>query len=211
MVRFWIDSPFEMVISPSLQPINALVVANQGLPIMTGGPLVGSFEWMTRKSTGYSHEAKVTMISSKIPSSITLVLSANSKMVGVGLRRGFNCNFSKVVAVITLMVAPVSMRVFPMETSLMVMVTIGFPRFPYFASFDCFDMYSESYPIKCTLGGSFFFIPDFLIHNSLTTLLYIGISLMACSKGILTQIFFNSFKMSNSGRVVGFSINNLSR
>jgi hypothetical protein len=71
---------------------------------------------MTRKSIGYSHEAKVTMISSKIPSGITLVLSSNSKMVGVGLRRGCNYNCSKVVAVITLVVAPMSMRVFPMDT-----------------------------------------------------------------------------------------------
>jgi hypothetical protein len=128
---------------------------------------------------GYSHEAKVTMTSSQIPSGITLVLYANSKIVGVGRRRGCNCNCSKVVAVITLMDAPRYMRVFPMDTSLMVMVTTGFPGFPYFASFGCSDMYSESPPIKCTVGGSFFFLPDFLIHNSLTTLLYIGMSLMA--------------------------------
>jgi hypothetical protein len=108
---------------------------------MTGWPLVGSFEWITRNSIGYSPEAKVTVISSKIPSGITLVLSANSKMVGVGLRRGCNYNFSKVVAFITLMAALRSMRVFPMQTSLMVMVTMGFPGFPYFSSFDCFDMY----------------------------------------------------------------------
>ena len=171
MVSLWIESPFDMVISPSLQSINSLVVANQGLPKITGWPLVVSFEWMTRKSTGYSHEAKLTMISSKIPSSITLVLSANSKMVGVGQRRGCKCNCSKVVAVITLMVSPRSMRVFPMETSLMVMVTTGFLGFPYFPRFGCSDMYLESPPTKCTVGGSFFFLPGFLIHNSLTNLL----------------------------------------
>jgi hypothetical protein len=170
-VSFCIESPFEMVISPSLQPINALVVAKQGLPKIMGWPLVGSFEWMTRKSIGYSHEANVTMISSKIPSGITLALSANSKMVGVGLRRGFNYNSSKVVTVITLMATPRSMRVFPMETSLMVMVTTGFPGFPYFATLGYSDMYSESSPIKCTVGGSFCFLPGFLIHNFLTTLL----------------------------------------
>jgi hypothetical protein len=114
-----------------------------------------------------------------------------------------------VVTIITLMVAPRSMRVFPMETSLMVMVTTGFPGFPYFYTLGFSDMYSESSPIKCTVGGSFCFLPGFLIHNSLTNLLYIGISLMACSKGIFTQIFFNSFKMSNSDQVVGFSITNL--
>jgi hypothetical protein len=120
---------------------------------------------MTRKSIGYSHEAKVTMLSSKIPSGITVVLSANSKMVGVDLRRRFNCNSSKVVIVITLMVSPWSMRVFPMETSLMVMVTTGFPRFPYFSTLGSSYMYSESSPIKCIVGGSFFFLPGFLIHN----------------------------------------------
>jgi hypothetical protein len=111
------------------------------------------------------------MTSSKIPSGVTVVLSANFKMVGVGRRRGCNCNRSKVVAVITLMVAPRSMRVFQMETSLMVIVTKGFPRFPYFAIFGYSDMYSESPPTKCTVGGSFCFLPGFLVHNSLTTLL----------------------------------------
>jgi hypothetical protein len=66
-----------------------------------------------------------------------------------------------------------------METSLMVMVTMGFPGFPYFVSFGCSDMYSESLPTKCNVGGSFCFLPGFLIHNYLTTLLYIGMSLMA--------------------------------
>jgi len=32
VMSFWIENPFEMVISPSLQPINALDVANQGFP-----------------------------------------------------------------------------------------------------------------------------------------------------------------------------------
>jgi hypothetical protein len=44
MVSFWIERPFEMVIYPSLQPINALAVASEGLPKMTGWPLAGSFE-----------------------------------------------------------------------------------------------------------------------------------------------------------------------
>jgi hypothetical protein len=60
----------------------------------------------------------------------------------------------------------------------MVMVTTGFPRFPYFANFGYSDMYLESPPTQCTVGGSFFFLPGFLIHNSSTTLLYIGMSLM---------------------------------
>jgi hypothetical protein len=141
-VSFWIESPSEMVIYPSIQPINALPMANQGLPKITGWPCVGYFDWMQINSIGYSHEAKVTMISSKILSGITLVLSVNYKMVRVGLKRGFNCNSSKVVIVIALMVSPRSMRVFPMETSLMFMVTTGFLGFPYFSTLDCSDMYS---------------------------------------------------------------------
>jgi hypothetical protein len=66
-----------------------------------------------------------------------------------------------------------------METSLIVIVTTGFPGLPYFASFGCSDMYSESPPMKCIVGGLFCFLPGFLIHNYLTTLLYIGMSLMS--------------------------------
>jgi hypothetical protein len=126
---------------------------------------------MTRKSIVYSHDVIVTMILSNIPSGITFVLSANSKIVGVGLRRGFNYNSSKVVVVITLMAAPRSMRVFPMGTLLMVIVTMGFPRFVDFVTLGFSDMYSDNSPIKCTIGGSLCFLPGFLIHNSLTTLL----------------------------------------
>jgi hypothetical protein len=125
---------------------------------------------MTRKSIGYSHEANVTMISSKIPSGINFFLSANSKIVEVGLRRGFNCDSSKVVTIITLMSSPRSMRVFLIGTLLMVIVTTGFSGFSYFATVGFFDMYSESCPIKCTVGGSFCFLHGFLIHNFLTTL-----------------------------------------
>jgi hypothetical protein len=126
---------------------------------------------MTRKSIGYSHEANVTMISSKIPLGITFVLYSNSKIVLVGLGRGFNYNSSKVVTFITLMASPRSMRVFLIGILLMVLVTTGFPRFSYFSTLGCSDMYSKSYPITCTIGGPFFFLPSFLIHNSLTTLL----------------------------------------
>jgi hypothetical protein len=64
--------------------MNALAVANQGIPKIMVWPLVGTIEWMMRKSTGYSHDANVTMISSNIPTGINFVLFANSKMVGVG-------------------------------------------------------------------------------------------------------------------------------
>jgi hypothetical protein len=126
---------------------------------------------MTRKSSGYFHEANATMMSSNIPSGITFFLSSNSKVVGVGLRRGFNYNSSKVVITIKFMASPRSMRVFSMETLLMVIVTMGFPRFPYFVTLGFSNMYLESSPIICTVGGSLCFLPVFLIHNSLTTLL----------------------------------------
>ena len=48
------------------------------------------------------------------------------------------------------------------------------------------------------------------MHSLFISLLYIGISLIACNRGILTQIFFNSFKMSYSGWTTGFSITSLS-
>ena len=102
------------------------------------------------------------MISSKIPSGMTLVLSSNSKIVVVGLRRGFNYNSSKVVTIITLMAAPRSMRLFPMGTLLMVIVTMRFPGFAYFVTLGCSDMYSDNYPIRCTIGGYLCFLHSFL-------------------------------------------------
>ncbi len=70
--------------SPSRHPMKALVVANQGLPKIIEWPLVGYFEWMTMKSIGYSHEANVTRMSSRMPINFMVVLSASVRTLGVG-------------------------------------------------------------------------------------------------------------------------------
>jgi hypothetical protein len=79
------------------------------------------------KSTGYSHEDKVTRMSSRIPAGFIVVLFASSSTVGVGRRNWFNYNSSTVLLVMILMDAPKSTKVLPMVTE-----TIGFPGLAYF-------------------------------------------------------------------------------
>ena len=136
MIRLCREVPFDIVKIPSLHPMKALAVANQGLPNITRCSLIRSLVWSTRKSTGYSHEAIVTVMSSNAPTGLTVLLSANSKMVGVGLRRLYNCNFCKVVIDITLIASPKSTRVFPMGISLIQIVTTRFPGLSKFGSRD---------------------------------------------------------------------------
>ena len=100
------DNPLEMVISPSLHPMKALTVANHGIPSIIGCPLEGSFDSTTMKSTGYSHEATDTTISSKTLAGFTIVRSASSRMEGVGRRNYPNCKTSKTMMVIMLMEYP---------------------------------------------------------------------------------------------------------
>jgi hypothetical protein len=128
---------------------------------------------MTRNSIGYSHDSNVTMISSNIPLGTTFVLSANSKIVGVGRRKCFNCNSSKVVIVITLMAA---LRSMTMRILLMVIITTGFPGFAYFVTLGCSNMYSYNSPTNETVGGYFLFptwIFDTQFLNYLTINRYI--------------------------------------
>jgi hypothetical protein len=66
--------------------VNASTVANQGQPSTTGCPGLGDLEWITKKSTGYSQEANVTIISSKLSSRVMTDLSARSSKVYVGLK-----------------------------------------------------------------------------------------------------------------------------
>ena len=75
----FLSSPCEIIMLPDLHPIKASAVANHGLPKIRGCPPKFVFGCKIRKSTGYSHESKETMISSNIPSGTTLDLSASSK------------------------------------------------------------------------------------------------------------------------------------
>ena len=131
-MSFSVDNPLEMVISPSLHPIKALTVANHGLPKMIGCPLEGSFDSMIVKSTGYSHEATDTIMSSKTPIDFIVVQSTSSKMEGVGRRNCPNCKNSKTAVVIILMADPKLINVLPMEVLFRTTVTTGAPGFVYF-------------------------------------------------------------------------------
>ena len=93
------DNLLEMVIYPSLHPMKALAVSNHGLPSIIGCPLEGYFYSNTMKSTRYSHEAIDTKMSSKIPTCLTIVRSASSRMEGVGRRNFPNCKNSKTTVV----------------------------------------------------------------------------------------------------------------
>ena len=127
------DNPLEIFISPSLHPIKAFGVANHGLPKIIGCPLEGSFDSMTIKSTGYSHEATDTTMSSRTPAGFTVVRSASSRMEGVGRRNCPNCKTYKTAVVIILMADPKSINVFSMVLLFTNTVTIGAPGFVYFA------------------------------------------------------------------------------
>jgi len=121
-VIFFIYRPFDMVISPDLHPMKASVVTNHGLPRMTGWPTMLVLGWITRKSTGYSQEFKVTSISLRIPAGLILDLSTSLSTMGVA-KRVFNCNVSMVIIVMIFIAAPKLIKVFSMGTSLMEMVT----------------------------------------------------------------------------------------
>ena len=141
------DNPLEIVISPSLHPIKAFAVNNHGLPKIIRFPLEGSFDFMTIKSTGYSHEATDTTISSRTPASFTVVRSASSRMEGVGWRNCPNCKAYKTVVVIMLIVYPKSINVFSMAVFFIITVTTGAYVFVYFAIWDWPVIHSDISPI----------------------------------------------------------------
>jgi hypothetical protein len=58
----------------------------QGQSSTTGCPGLGDLGWITKKYTGYSKEANVIVISSKLPAGVMTDLSASSSKVCVGLK-----------------------------------------------------------------------------------------------------------------------------
>jgi len=94
-VSFFITSPFDMVISLDLHRMKASVVANHGLRRITERPSMLVLGWINRKYTGYLQKSKVTSVSSRTPTGLTLNLSKSSSIMGVG-QRVFKCNVSMV-------------------------------------------------------------------------------------------------------------------
>ena len=82
-VNLFFELPSAIYISPDLQLMKALVVANQGLPRMSGYPSRLFLEVNIIKSTRYSQESKDTEIYSNTPSGLITDLSINCSNVGV--------------------------------------------------------------------------------------------------------------------------------
>lgn len=129
-------------------------------------------------------------------------------MVGVGQRLQIFIFFN-VSMVVTLMDAPKSIKVFGTKILLIKMETIGTLGSTYFFILIFVHIRLAIFATTFTIDGYFFFLPYFLRHNSLIVLVYIGMLFIASDKGILTHLFFNSFKKSRSKGVIYFSNNNL--
>ena len=106
-MRFFISVPYDMVIDPDRQLMQASVVANQGLPRINGCPPRCDLRCKTKKLARYSQESTEITRSSKIPSGLIVDLFPSSKMVGVGLRL-VSPSFLTVSIVIILIATPKS-------------------------------------------------------------------------------------------------------
>ena len=100
--------------------------------------------------------------------------------------------------VITLMVAPRSIRVWGIMVPLMWTSTIGLPGSKYFGQITCPNMRLDSCPMTLMVEASFFRLPGCLKHFSLINLSYIGTSLMAWRSGIFTHNCLSSPRSSSS-------------
>lgn len=105
--------------------------------------------------------------SSKLPVGLMIDLSANSSRVWVRLKL-FSYNVCMVLTGITFIVALISMSVFGKEMSSIYMVTTRFPGSLYLDGI--YDINSDNCPTTYITGGSFLFIPGFLMQRSLTIL-----------------------------------------
>ena len=120
----------DIVMDPDRQLMQASAVANQGLPRINGCPPNCDLGCNTKKSAGYSHESTEMTRSSRIPSGLMVDLSANSKIVGVGLRL-VSPSFLTVSIVITLIAAPRSTSTLGICVCPICTVTVGLPGSPY--------------------------------------------------------------------------------
>ena len=127
--------------------MKALAVTRHGLPNIIEIPLEGSFDSTTMKSTGYSHEATDTTMSSRTPAGFTVVRFASLRIEGVSRKNCPNYKNSKTAVVITLISDPKSISVLPMEVLFMIIATTRLPGFVYFAILDWLVIHSDIYPI----------------------------------------------------------------
>ena len=164
-MRFFISVPYDMVIEPDRQLMQASAVANQGLPRINGCPSSCDLGCKNKKLAGYSQESTVIMRSSKIPSGLIVDLSASYKMVGVGLRLA-SPSFLTVSIVITLIVSPKSISMLGICVHPICTMTVGFPRSSYLAKRVFPIINADNFPMTWTVEGSLGFLPGFFVHRS---------------------------------------------
>jgi hypothetical protein len=116
-----------------LQLMNALVVANQGLPKIKGCPSRRVLGCSTRKSAGYSQESTDKMVSSRTPYRRILDQSMSFNTMGVGLML-VSPNNSAVSLVMMFISTPISLRVLGMIIFPIWMVILGFQGSSYLTS-----------------------------------------------------------------------------
>lgn len=122
--------PFDIIMFLGLQPMNASVVANHGLPKISGYPARLAFGCKAMKSEGHSHESNAMTKFSMIPLGFTVDLFANYKTIGVGLRLA-NRSSCIVSLVMTLKAIPKSIKVFLIRVPFILTSTTGFLGFVY--------------------------------------------------------------------------------
>jgi len=142
-----------------------------------------------------------TIKSSTIPSGVMVEQFANCYTVVVFLREPWRLTLSIVSLIITLMVAPRSIRVWGIMVPLMWTSTIGLPGPRYFRQITCPNIRSNSCPMTLIVEASLLHLLGCLNHFSLIILLYIGTSFMAWRSGIFTHNCFNSPRSSVSSGV----------
>ena len=121
--------------------------------------------------------------------------STSCSKVGVKRRLG-SFSYSIVCLLIMFIAAPKSIKVFGISIPFICVLTIGLPGSTYFCMVIFPIMISAIFPTRWILLVSLGFLPGLLRLNSFIVFSSIGISLMACSKGILIQTFFNSSRKS---------------
>jgi len=165
-VSFFMELPWEIVISLDLGPIYASVVASHGLPRMRGSPPRLDLGYKTMKSMGYSQESTEITTYSRIPFGFIVDRSASCKTVGV--EHMFDrFNFSMVALVITLIPAPKLINVLGIKVFFVWTSTIGLPVSTYLVIKIFPNIRSANRPMTWIVWGSLFFLPGFLIQSYL--------------------------------------------
>lgn len=115
-------------------------------------------------------------------------LSVSYNIIVVFLKNPYWFSFSMVSLVIKFMAAPISIRVWGNMMPSMCTTTTGLPGSIYFGQITLPSIKSDNWLPRLSI----FLLLGCLKHFSLIRLLYMGTSLIACRRGILTHRSFNS-------------------